>query len=252
MVSRYLGISVYLTKTGCYVGSGAAAHQTPQVSTSQVVIGHMGDVILLSERRADRSRPAATPGPAFFYDLSCPFSYLTAERLERLLGEQLVWIPVLSLRERELSDRERRRAELLAAELRLPLVWPERPGAPVPSAMRAAAHASEVSAAAGFWFALAASRLAFCGGFDLADPEILAEVAASARLPLKECLTAARDRSWDRTLQATARGLRSRGARELPAVRLGRRLLYGESAVTDAAAILRWRALAGAPVAPAG
>ena len=37
----------------------------------------------------------------------------------------------------------------------------------------------------GAGFVLAASRLAFCGGFDLEDPEILAEAAAAAECAAK-------------------------------------------------------------------
>ena len=58
-------------------------------------------------------------------------------------------------------------------------------------ALRAAARASELGA--GARFALAATRLHFCGGFDLDDPETLAEAAAAAGVPLDECLAAAGD-----------------------------------------------------------
>ena len=53
----------------------------------------VGDIIFLSERMADRSRPS--PDAArFFFALDCPLSYLTAERVERALGE-VEWVPVL-------------------------------------------------------------------------------------------------------------------------------------------------------------
>ena len=51
----------------------------------------MGDVIMLWERLADRPSIGASRS-AFFFDLGCPFSYLTAERVERALGD-VDWVP---------------------------------------------------------------------------------------------------------------------------------------------------------------
>ena len=39
----------------------------------------MGQVIYLNERRTERAQPALVTPPAFFFDVSCPLSYLTAE-----------------------------------------------------------------------------------------------------------------------------------------------------------------------------
>jgi 2-hydroxychromene-2-carboxylate isomerase len=147
------------------------------------------------------------------------------------------------------SSEVRDDAERLAAELRLPLIWPDRVRSEAPSALRAATFAAELGA--GAQFALAASRLAFCGGFDLEDPEILAEAAAAAGIPLADCLKAAGDVSRDGALHATARGLRSRGVRRLPAIRIERSWIGGERAVTEAGAMLRARQAVGRPLAPA-
>jgi 2-hydroxychromene-2-carboxylate isomerase len=201
----------------------------------------MGEVVVIDDWLADRSRPSRDPRPAFFFDLACPFSYLAAERVERALGE-VEWIPAAAtaLREnkppRSLSDL-RADAEWRALELRLPLVWPERFPATCPSALAAATRAAEVGACRRF--ALAASRLAFCGGFDLEDPEILAEAASAAGIHPEECLAAARDPKRAAMLEATARGLRSRGVAELPAIRVGRRWFAGESALDEAATLVR-------------
>src|SRR5579872_5792092 len=53
----------------------------------------MGDLIHLSERLADRSRPSAELA-RFFFALDDPMSYLAAERVERALGP-IDWVPVL-------------------------------------------------------------------------------------------------------------------------------------------------------------
>jgi 2-hydroxychromene-2-carboxylate isomerase len=197
----------------------------------------MGELIALAERLADRSRARGPEkaASAFFFDLACPFSYLASERVERLLGE-VQWIPAAG-RPVERSDLScfRSRAERRAAELRLPLVWPEPFPVSVPGALRAAARAAQLGA--GSRFALAAARLAFCGGFDLEDPEVLAEAAAAAGLTLDQCLSAAGDQALDRSLEATARGLRAQGVKRLPAVRVGGRLFDGEHRLVEAAAL---------------
>jgi 2-hydroxychromene-2-carboxylate isomerase len=208
----------------------------------------MGELIVLAERLADRSRPAPGVGSAFFFDLACPLSYLAAERIERILGD-VRWIPAAAASLRAghswaQSPTARADIERRAAEFRLPLSWPDPLPLEVGSAMRAAAYATEVGA--GARFALAASRLAFCGGFDLEDPEILAEAAAAAGIPLAECLAAAGDVARDGALHATARGLLSRGVRRLPAIRVDRHWFDGERAVAEAAALLRARPLAPA------
>jgi 2-hydroxychromene-2-carboxylate isomerase len=201
----------------------------------------MGDVVVIDDWLADRSRPTRDPRPAFFFDLACPFSYLAAERVERVLGE-VEWIPAPNGALREVQrrrplDQLRADAEWRALELRLPLVWPEHFPAACPSALAAATRAAEVGACRRF--VLAASRLAFCGGFDLEDPEILAEAASAAGIHPDECLAAARDPQRAAVLEATAHGLRSRGVSELPAVRVGRRWFAGETGLDDAATLVR-------------
>jgi 2-hydroxychromene-2-carboxylate isomerase len=94
--------------------------------------------------------------------------------------------------------------------------------------------------------------MAFCGGFDLQDPEVLAEASAAAGLALEDCLAAAGDRAVDSTLDATARGLRAQGVMELPAVRAGRHFHQGERGVAETAALLRGQADYVRPLAPVG
>ena len=228
----------------------------------------MGDLIYLDERRARRVPPAPASRPRFFFDVACPLSYLTAERIERTIG-RADWVPVpaaavrsgravrseraprsgRSVRSDRAVESLRERAQAQAAALRLPLVWPERFPAPAPCALRATVRATELGA--GPRFALAASRLAFCGGFDLEDPETLAEAAAAAGVPLDDCLQAAGDPGHDRQLHSVAARLRASGIREVPAIEIDGRLLAGEPG------LLAFRALRGGsvharPLAPAG
>jgi 2-hydroxychromene-2-carboxylate isomerase len=208
----------------------------------------MGEVIRLAERReARRSRPRQRSVPVraeFYFDLACPFTYIAAERVERAFAE-VRWTPAstTALRVGSLGTDDvatvavRTAAEQRAALLRMPLVWPEGFPAEVPAAMRVAAHAAECGRGAAF--ALAAGRLAFCGGFDLDDPEILFEAAAAAGLALDDCLRAAGDRSRDGAIEGAGRRLLAAGADRLPALRVGRSLVWGEDRVTEAAATAR-------------
>jgi 2-hydroxychromene-2-carboxylate isomerase len=216
--------------------------------------GFMGDVIVLAERRRLHERnghggPPDGPGggvvgrtATFLFDLASPLTYLAAERVERLLGTAH-WQPVAAeavLRGNPWVDAAARaEAERRAATLHLPLVWPDRFPDPGRAALRAAAYAAEHDRGAAF--TLAACRLAYCGGFDLEDPEVLAEAAAAAGLGLEECLRAAGDISRDGPLEAAGRGLLAAGADRLPAVRVGRTLICGEDRLGEASAWLRHR-----------
>jgi 2-hydroxychromene-2-carboxylate isomerase len=195
-------------------------------------------------------RSASGPGrgerPAFFFDLACPFSYLAAEQVQRTLG-QVDWIPATSDEPWGRLEAACAHAQGRATALRLPLVWPERFPAPVPRALRAATYAAELGA--GDRFALAASRLAFCGGFDLDDSDVLAEAAAAAGLPIHACVAAADDLARDVVLRATAWSLLARGVTRLPAFRVGRHFLQGERAV-EAAALMRPRMADETSLAP--
>ncbi len=91
---------------------------------------------------------------------------------------------------------------------------------------------------------LAATRLAFCGGFDLDDPEILAEAAAAAGVVLDDTLHAARDLGRDGAIEAAGRALLAAGADRLPALRIGRALYWGEERVGEALAAARFARVA--------
>jgi 2-hydroxychromene-2-carboxylate isomerase len=213
----------------------------------------MGELIHLAKRRAERSLQALELPPAFFFDVSDPLSYLTAEHVERSLGG-VEWIAVDGqvVSDRAPSDLAalREHAEDRARTLRLPLVWPDRFPAATPCALRAAAYACELGA--GAQFALAASRLAFCGGFDLEDPEVLTEAAAAAAVPLDGCLEAAGERWRDDDLAELAQALRAHQVFELPAVTIGGRWFAGDAALVGAGAVQARSLRAGGLAAQSG
>jgi 2-hydroxychromene-2-carboxylate isomerase len=207
----------------------------------------MGEVIPLAEHRGTRFTAERPPPrgarPVFYFYLGCPFSYLALERVDRLLAG-VGWCPTLAselhggarwTEEGVTGHAVRLTAERRAHELGLPLVWPAGNGRCMRRPMRAALYAAERGR--GAQFALAAGRLAFCGGFDLNDPEVLAEAIAAACISLNGGLRAADDARRDRALEEAARRLSAAGGTRLPAIRIGRALHCGERSVGRAAAL---------------
>ncbi len=199
----------------------------------------MGTVTSLEKHRLTRAGQAARarqllPRATLFFDLCSPYTYLAAERADRLFAG-LEWLPASSdvLNRGELDADGLCPAIERARLLGLPLVWPEDRPYRVRGAMRVASLAAERGCAAGF--VLAASRLAFCGGFDIDDPEILAEAAAAAGIGLGDALQAAGDVARDGAIEDAGRWLLAAGAHRLPALRVGRRLFCGEERLTEAA-----------------
>jgi 2-hydroxychromene-2-carboxylate isomerase len=194
--------------------------------------------LALQDERPDPDPRRSDGRPAFYFDLACPFSYIAADRIERLLGD-VEWVPVAS---HDLGDEQSAPEEIMAQAAaaaraaRLPLVTPDNFPAAVPSAMRAAAYAAEHGA--GARFVVAASRLAFCGGFDLERRSVLQDVASAALLPAREVLAAASEDWRDDELRATATLLQSEGMTRLPVVSIGGRYFQGDQALSQA---VSWR-----------
>lgn len=199
----------------------------------------MGTVTSLDLHRSKRHRQRAPAGPAgtrttLFFDLRSPYTYLVAERADRMFAG-LEWVPASSdVLHRGESDPEGLEAAARAGLLGLPLVWPEEQPYVVRGAMRVASFAAERGCGAAF--VLAASRLAYCGGFDIDDPEILAEAAAAAGMDLREALRAAGDIRRDGPIEEAGRHLLALGAQRLPALRIGRMLFCGEDRLMEAVA----------------
>ncbi|MEA2390117.1 MAG: hypothetical protein QOK31_226 [Solirubrobacteraceae bacterium] len=203
----------------------------------------MGDLILLADRRAARrSRPRApaADGAPFsatlWFDLTSPFTYLAAERAERAFP-RLRWRPTYAaLRHAHvLGESDRALAERRAEALGMPLVWPERVASHWRAAARAAAHAADLGR--GAEFVLAAGRLAFCGGFDLDDPEVLAEAGEAAGIMPSECLAVAAATERDAVIEVATDCLEAAGADAVPTLQIGQRLFCGEHRLSEAIAV---------------
>ncbi len=179
----------------------------------------MGQLISLTDRIAEREldrQRSARGGAAFFFALDCPLSYLVAERVERDLGE-IAWVPMLAPRDSRWAHERFHQAKAVASSKRLPLLEPENYPFDARPVSRAALFASQQDGSGGA-FALRAMRLAFSGGFDLSEPDLIAEAAAASGLSVDGVLAAAEDPSLDHALASTASGLRSRGIIEPPVI----------------------------------
>ncbi len=218
-------------------GRGSRAAASAGVSLREPsVVG--ASALAVAQEQHDPDPRRSDGRPAFYFDLACPFSYIAADRIERLLGD-VEWVPVSShdLRDEQPDPEEIMAAAALAAQAaRLPLVTPDNFPAAVPSAMRAAAHAAEHGA--GARFVVAATRLAFCGGFDLERRSVIQDLASAARLPAREVLAAATEDWRDAELCATATLLQSEGMTRLPVVGIAGHYFQGEQALSQA---VSWR-----------
>lgn len=208
----------------------------------------MGELISLSARLADRTRSArSSDGAAFFYAPGCPISYLVAERAERILGE-VDWIPVppLGLTDERLLAHARREAVIL----RLPLQIPDNPLADPRPLTRAACLAGKQGV--GPQFGLAAARLIYCGGYEIDDPRVVVDAAEVAGLSARAARRASMDVGLDPALEATTAGLRRRGLRSMPVIRVGQRWFEGVQALPGAAIAAAAGELVSAPSQPVG
>lgn len=203
----------------------------------------MGHVIELDHRRAQRARGTAPggrrPRVGCIFEVGSPWTYLAAERIDRQFAG-VRWQPALTAAMpggARHDDVARIAAERRARELRLPLVWPDRVPAESRGPARVAALAAERGHAASF--VLAAGRLAYCGGFDLEDTDVLVEAAAAAGLEAAAARAAAADAGRDAGLEAVGRRVAGRSGRRLPALVVDGRLFCGEDRLAEAAAARR-------------
>ena len=180
---------------------------------------------------------------SFYFDLVSPWTYLAAERVERHFPG-VRWRPAVpdALATEESDEGARYAVERRAGELRMPLVWPDSWPTAGRSAMRVASLAAQRGRAAPF--VLAAGRLAFCGGYDLDDPEALAEAAAAAGLGLEEALKAAGDVRRDGLMERAGLRLLAQGAETLPVFAVGHALFCGERRLGEALAMADGRTMA--------
>ena len=187
----------------------------------------MGEVIQLARRRASAGATEAPRAatlllrPGVARTRTSPPSASSAASAARAGGRRAARHLSASPLARRAGARDARdaRRRARAASCACRSCGPSASPRAVPPAMRVATLAAEQGR--GPAFALAAGRLAFCGGFDLEDPDILAEAAAAAGLDVDDALAAAREPRRDDQIERPAARCRAEGGTTLPALELG-------------------------------
>jgi 2-hydroxychromene-2-carboxylate isomerase len=181
----------------------------------------------------------------FFVDVGSPYAWLAAERVERVLGCEVVWEPVLlgavfaargfgswsltDARDKGIEEVERRASAYGLGPVRWPEPWPGN----YLVAMRCAVAADERGA--GRAFLLAALRAGFVDGRDLSDPAAVADAASTAGLEGEALLAAASAPAVKAALKDRTEAAIKRGVRGVPTVLVGDQAFWGDDRLADAA-----------------
>jgi 2-hydroxychromene-2-carboxylate isomerase len=189
----------------------------------------------------------APPDAAFYFDLASPLAYLAAERILHTMPVATEWQPVLArqlpgaesfeaFRCREDEEIFRLEVERRASELGLQqLRWPDPFPFDSELAMRVATYAKSIGRTVPF--AQAAFRQAFAGGrpLDVADNVLIA--AAACEMHPSAVSRSAELRSVEEQLSTATATAAALGVADVPAVRVGKRVLHGERLLERAAAL---------------
>jgi 2-hydroxychromene-2-carboxylate isomerase len=205
-----------------------------------------------------------TERPVFYYDLSSPYAYLAAERINSLFETPPVWQPIavgFVLRaigkvgwsmKPEWLEEGKREIERRAAERGLPPIrWPDfwrRDAGPDPfqspmaqayslAPVRAATFAQQSGRVVAF--TLAAFRQAFAAGRNLNDVDNIVLAAAACELHPRAVLAgietqAVKDRLRDATDEAMERGVTG-----VPTVVVAGEVFWGDDRLEEAATAAR-------------
>jgi 2-hydroxychromene-2-carboxylate isomerase len=198
----------------------------------------------------------ANARPVFYYDLSSPYAYLAAERINALFDEPPVWRPIAfgfviaavskvpwSLkagREEGMREIERRAAERGMPPIRWPPQWSDREtfaGAYSLKPLRAATFAQQSGRVVAF--TLAAFRQAFAAGRDLGDVDNVLLAAAACELHPKAVLKGIETEGVKRRLREATEEAIARGVTGIPTVAVGDELFWGDDRLEEAAAAAR-------------
>jgi 2-hydroxychromene-2-carboxylate isomerase len=187
--------------------------------------------------------------PRFFVDVGSPYAWLAAERVESVLGSEVVWEPVLlgavfaargwgswsltNARAAGIAEVERRALAYGLGAVRWPEPWPGN----TLLAMRCAVAADERGASRAFL--LAALRLGFVDGRDLSDPAAVADAASAAGIEGDVLLAAAATPEVKAALRERTDAAIALGVRGVPSVVVGDQAFWGDDRLEDAARALR-------------
>ncbi len=187
--------------------------------------------------------------PRFFVDVGSPYAWLAAERVEAVLGSEVVWEPILlgavfaargfgswsltEVRAEGIEEVERRAALYGLPPVRWPEPWPGNSLL----AMRCAVAACERGA--GRAFLLGALRAGFAEGRDLSAPTAVADVVSAVGLEGDALLAAAGTPAVKAALKERTDAAIALGVQGVPTVLVGDQAFWGDDRLSDAARALR-------------
>jgi 2-hydroxychromene-2-carboxylate isomerase len=183
--------------------------------------------------------------PVFFFGAMSPYSWLAAERIERLLP-QARWRGVLAGGLFKANGRvswgltEHRKEGMADCEARAsthglgPIRWPE----PWPTSDLLVARAMVYADTRGLLkpYALSAMRLAFLDGGDLGEREAVLEAGGRADIDSSEIEEALDDAAVKQALREVTDEALALGVFGVPTVAVGEELFWGDDRLDDAAA----------------
>jgi 2-hydroxychromene-2-carboxylate isomerase len=183
--------------------------------------------------------------PLFFFGAMSPYSWLAAERIERLLP-QARWRGVLAGGLFKANGRvswgltERRKEGMADCEARAsahgvgPIRWPE----PWPTSDLLVGRGMVYADTRGLLkpFALSAMRLAFLDGGDLGEREAVLEAGGRAGIDSSELEEALDDAAVKQALREVTDEALALGVFGVPTVAVGEELFWGDDRLEDAAA----------------
>lgn len=192
--------------------------------------------------------PVESPAPRFYFAAMSPYSWLAAERIGELLP-QARWIPVTAAFIFKAAGRtswgltDERAQGMAATEARAaehglgPVSWPEpwpTSDVPIARAMTFAERRGELEG-----FALAAMRLAFREGRDLAERETILEAARRSGMEPAEVEAALGDEAIKLALREATDAASAQGVFGVPTVIVDGELFWGDDRLAEAAASYR-------------
>jgi 2-hydroxychromene-2-carboxylate isomerase len=189
--------------------------------------------------------------PVFYYDFSSPYAYISAHRVEEVLGVRPRWQPILfgallmaigrepwSWHKGPARDAQMEECVERAAAIGLPLSWPRDwpMGTYSLLAPRAALVAEEFGRVREF--SLAAYRQGLGLGRDLTDLEVVLEAADEAGLDREALAGRVQDQEIKDRLREVTEEAVAAGVKGVPTIKVGEEIFWGDDRLERAAELL--------------
>jgi len=186
--------------------------------------------------------------PVFYYDLSSPYAYLAAQRVDEVLPLKPEWRPIVfgavirqrnkvpwsfaDGRESHFDEIARRARERGLPPVRYPEGWPVETYSVAP--LRAALLASDQDQRRAV--SLELYRTAFAQGQHLADEEVVLDAAERAGMDREAVRSGIQRQEIKEQLRSDTDEALARGVAGVPTVAVGERLFWGDDRLEEAAA----------------